>query len=291
LVAKWIAASFFCRKWGCGVCSTCKRVLKELHADFHSVKAEEGRRDILIGQIRDLCRKIATKPFEADRRAAIIDNADRMNEEAQNAFLKSLEEPPPNSLIILVSSLPGYLAPTIRSRCQRFRFGRLSQEEMERFTTLHPELEKDFSTRLADGSPGRLTQLIKVDAGRVIKIYLDFIASSVLPSPVAASACLMKWAAEKSGLKQEIREKLRLSLSLAAGLLRDMAMIMEDVEASQLLNVDLEKSLSEATRLYEMQGIFYVLRQIQEAAADINGYVDPGLSIENVFRVIRDVRK
>jgi DNA polymerase-3 subunit delta' len=291
LAARWLAAAYLCPKNGCGHCSTCARVLKGFHPDLHIVLAEEGRRDILIGQVRELTTSVATRPFEASGKAAIIDEANRMNEESQNAFLKTLEEPPPGSLIILVTAAADRLLPTIRSRCQRFLFSRLTEEEMCRFVSCRSQLEPDFPERLAGGSPGRLFKLVASDAGTARRIFIDFMASRAMPSPVQAAAELMQWAESKGGLKQHVRELLQQALSLGVGLLRDTAMLVGGAPLAHLLNKDLEGELRDAAGLYAPAGLFYCVRQIVEAVEDIGGYVDPGLAVENIFRVIRDARK
>jgi DNA polymerase-3 subunit delta' len=84
--------------------------------------------EIRVDQVRDLVGEIAGSPFEARRRVFVIDDAHTMNEAAQNALLKSLEEPPPRSHVVLVTSSPSGLRQTIRSRCQTLRFGPLSRE-------------------------------------------------------------------------------------------------------------------------------------------------------------------
>jgi hypothetical protein len=214
-----------------------------------------------------------------------------MNEESQNAFLKTLEEPPPKTWIVLVTSAPDRLLTTIRSRCQRFGFNLLKEKELKLFWAKHSEGLSDFPLRLAEGSPGRLLILIKADAAVPRNLLMDFIASKVLPSPVKATHELIEWANQKGNLRQQLREYLRLSLHLATGLLRDIAVLLEGAQGRHLLNQDLEKPLKEATLLYDLPGLFYAIQQIVENTADITGYVDPGLAVENTFRIIREVRK
>jgi len=84
--------------------------------------------EIRVGQVRELVREVPGTPYEARRRVFILDDAHSMNESSQNALLKSLEEPPPRSHLILVTSRPQRLSQTIRSRCQTLRFGPLSRE-------------------------------------------------------------------------------------------------------------------------------------------------------------------
>src|SRR6185503_17173769 len=85
---------------------------------------------IKIEQIRDVIDRAGYRPFEGRRRAVIVDEADALVAHAQNALLKTLEEPPSSSVFILVSSMPDSLLPTVLSRCPRLRFGELSAGEV-----------------------------------------------------------------------------------------------------------------------------------------------------------------
>lgn len=292
-VARWVAAAYLCADGGCGTCSSCKKVLAGLHPDLHEVGIEEGRMEIVISQIRALNEALQIKPFEAKGKAAVLDGADRMNEESQNAFLKTLEEPPPATVIVLVTAQAERLLPTIRSRCQRIRFNRLAPEEMAAFLRTRDNLKPEFPVSLAQGSPGRLLELADAGAGAARTLMIEFIASDRMPSPVKAGSELMDWArAGASGnLKHPVRERLRLSLGLCAGLLRDMVVLRAGGDVNQLLNSDLEKTLRRAVKMYEMSGLFFAARTVVDAVADITGYIDPGLATEKVFRIIRETRK
>jgi DNA polymerase-3 subunit delta' len=87
------------------------------HPDVHMVQAESKSRRIVIDQIRDLERSIQHKPLLSSSKVAIVHDADRMQQQAANAFLKTLEEPPPGSLILLLSTRPKAILETVRSRC------------------------------------------------------------------------------------------------------------------------------------------------------------------------------
>ncbi len=118
----------------CGTCDSCIQVLAGTHPDLHLVckPADKGFIPLaaFIGdddhRMREgLCHAIALKPFMGGRRIAIIDDADYLNEEGANSLLKTLEEPPPRSVLILIATSLERQLPTIRSRCQTVRFGRL----------------------------------------------------------------------------------------------------------------------------------------------------------------------
>lgn len=107
----------------CDVCSSCRRIARNLHPDVHQLRPESKLRQITIEPVRELIRVVHLKPHEAKFKVAIISGADRMNVQASNAFLKTLEEPPADSLLVLLSTEPMGLIETIRSRCLHLSFG------------------------------------------------------------------------------------------------------------------------------------------------------------------------
>jgi DNA polymerase-3 subunit delta' len=107
----------------CDACLVCRKIDGENHGDVHWVRPESKSRIITIEQIRELGREIHLKPNEAEFKVAVVVAADRLNPQAGNAFLKTLEEPPPNSVLILLTTDPSRLLETILSRCLRLNFG------------------------------------------------------------------------------------------------------------------------------------------------------------------------
>jgi DNA polymerase-3 subunit delta' len=110
----------------CDECSSCRKIDAGIHPDFLLVSPESGQ--IRVEEIRAIDDALSFKAFEGRYKAVIVDDADTMNQYAANAFLKTLEEPPESSLIILISSNPDRLSDTIRSRCSRINFVPLSLE-------------------------------------------------------------------------------------------------------------------------------------------------------------------
>jgi len=106
----------------CDGCVHCRRIENETHPDVHWARPESRSRVITIDQMRELMREIQLKPAEAAFKVAIIVAADRLNLQAANAFLKTLEEPPPDSFLILLSTEPQRLLETVLSRCLRLNF-------------------------------------------------------------------------------------------------------------------------------------------------------------------------
>ena len=123
----------------CDECLACRKIAHENHADVHWVRPESKTRVIVVDQMRELMREIQLKPTEAEYKVAVIVAADRLKTEAANAFLKTLEEPPPKSILILLTTEPQRILETILSRCLRLNFAgsgapKLSAAQLEWLT-------------------------------------------------------------------------------------------------------------------------------------------------------------
>ncbi len=138
----------------CQLCPQCQRIASSLHPDVYLVTVEPGGKEVRISQIRELEHWLYLKPYEGRMRVAIIDPADAMNIEAQNAFLKTLEEPPEQAVLILVACHEGRLLPTVRSRCQRVALAPVPIPLLASALAQMGVREGELFARLAQGRPG-----------------------------------------------------------------------------------------------------------------------------------------
>ena len=133
-------------------------------------KPYELARGIKVDQVREIQRRLNTRPTMGDKRVVIIDPADDMEVSASNALLKSLEEPPQGTYFLLVAHSPARLLPTIRSRCRTVRFPVIAHEEMDQLLRrLAPEAEiasRDAAIAAAAGSPGAALSFLDFDLGK-----------------------------------------------------------------------------------------------------------------------------
>jgi DNA polymerase-3 subunit delta' len=167
--------------------SVTKRVTAQAHPDLRvierSVNERTGklRSEIVVDDIRDLSHFLRLTPSDGGWRIAIIDAADEMNRNAANALLKILEEPPDNSVLLVVSHAPGRLLPTIRSRCRKLVLKPLPEEQTNQLLTeflpaLSPQ-ERQALASLADGSPGRAVELAAAGSLELYRAVADLLGT------------------------------------------------------------------------------------------------------------------
>lgn len=167
---------------GCGVCPSCRKVSLQGHPDVFLVVPDGD--EIKIDQIRQVQDRLALRPFEGTKKILIVDEADRLNAASSNAFLKTLEEPPGDTLIILITALPLSLLATIRSRCQEIRFHPLPRHLLAQALMNKrglPEEDAWFLAALAQGSMGRgldmdVTQE-KADRKKIVDLLSELASS------------------------------------------------------------------------------------------------------------------
>ena len=194
--------------------------------------------EMRVAQVRELLPEIAAAPFEARRRVFVIDDAHTMNDFAQNALLKSLEEPASRSHVILVSSSTAALLPTIRSRCQRLRFGPLPRPLVSELL----RSERGLSSEAAD--------LQAALAGGSLQAALSHEPSSDLRLRDELIGWLERLAGADALVRMEAAEALEqaddptLLLTTLRSLLRDLAALRAGAAPGALLNPDRAERLS-----------------------------------------------
>jgi DNA polymerase-3 subunit delta' len=141
----------------CGRCIDCARIRNRNHPDIREIEPLPGKKEITIQQIRGMEKDLQFRSFSGGRKVAILDPAALLNQPSQNALLKTLEEPPKDSLLILIAPNAGVLLPTLRSRCLRVSFGPIPPRALANFLSSRTGLSIEKAQLLAAvsmGSPG-----------------------------------------------------------------------------------------------------------------------------------------
>ena len=201
----------------CLMCGSCHRFDEGTHADFLTVgllQKSDGtvEKMIKVDQIRSLQKKLALKSYEGGRRIILITNADRMNPSTANALLKTLEEPPSDTVFLLTSNAPSSLLPTVISRCQALRFAPLSHEVLAKVAT--QKLGRDLSDvqpvlEMADGSVSRLIQLLDDD---MRALHQRCKARILALRDGAGAPAVIEYAEQDAADKKRVRPQLVLEL-------------------------------------------------------------------------------
>ena len=225
---------------------------------------------IKIDVVRAVIADAGRRPFEARRRVVVIDEADALVEAAQNALLKTLEEPPPSSIFLLVSSLPDALLTTVRSRCPRLRFGPLAPGDVAAALVRdhkYSEAEARAAAADADGSIGRALSAESadlVDARETATRVLQHAARAADPvSRVGAAQDL----SPKKGSPMNERDQLTACLRIMASVLRDLGLMASQADASVLANTDLRAELDGLARSYDAKRTVRAYTAVDEALA------------------------
>ena len=164
--ARLLGQALFCRTPGtppgesCGRCPGCAKMAADSHGDWHVVRTE--KKIMAVGLIREAMHALELRPMEGGVKMLVIEDADRMNASAQNALLKTLEEPPGAAHLILTTARLRAILPTVVSRCQRVRFAPLPADEITRVVVAQrglPEAQARMVAALAQGSLGVALQM------------------------------------------------------------------------------------------------------------------------------------
>jgi DNA polymerase-3 subunit delta' len=230
--------------------------------------------EIRVGQVRDLIAEIAGAPFEARRRVFVVDDAHTMNEAAQNALLKSLEEPPARSHVILVSAAPLGLLQTIRSRCQLLRFGPLTRAAVAAHLAAErglPEAEASQRAALAGGSLGRASLFEGDSYGRLREGLV-----ALLERAGSLDAAGRMQAAEEL----EQAEDPAMLLTTLRSLLRDVLALRAGAPGEALVHADLADRLAPVARGPLAERAMALAEEADEARVALRGFASRPLTFD-----------
>ena len=285
-IATLLAARENCRNPSsddlCGSCPSCTKTLSGFHPDIRFYPAEEPANTIGIDEIRGINQEAQYLPFEGNQRAFIIDRAERMTPEAQNALLKTLEEPPSTSHLFLVTSYPQRLLTTIRSRCQMLNFRPLHRQEIEAFLKGHTQLdEPELRASFAGGSLGEALILdLKALLGRrdrVLGLLEAWFADESFEAVFSHTE-----GREWSGLVKK-RDSVAQLLDLVQSLCYDIHFQLVGTP-ERIVNRDCTGAIEGLARqTSDPLQLHHLLEAVVEARRDIERYVNPQMCFETLW--------
>ena len=257
----------------CGHCTVCRRVARGVHADVLMIEPGDSG-SIKVDQVRGAIERSAYRPFEGRRRVVIVDEADAMEAPAQNALLKTLEEPPAASTFVLVTARPDLLLPTVRSRCQRVRFAPLSPANIAQVLVRdHGFAEHDAhaAAALADGSLARA-----LEGDTDVYVEARAAAVSMLGTVAHASNPVQRLAAARAlGRDKVDRDELSRRLRLVSSVLRDLGVLQAQAEDRTLAHSDLKPALQRLLPAFEGDRAVRAFSAVEQALDALDRNASP----------------
>jgi DNA polymerase III subunit delta' len=271
----------------CGECVTCRKIERREHGDVRTLMREikdptivkdNKSRYIKIEYTRALSEQAQFRPYEGRRRVFIIDEAEWLQDPAANSLLKTLEEPPPTSLVVLVTSKPYSLIETIRSRCLMLNFAPLGAEEIEQHlstTENRPVEEARMLARVSRGSIGRALEIKLDDYREMRNTMLEIVETLCLTRDMTK---LLR-ASEYLGRKLE-KEAFEEHLDTLSVLLGDLFHLKLDGSAESLTNADIVERLVRVAENITIEQITDLADKIEQIFVALPRNVNRNLAME-----------
>lgn len=262
----------------CGECHVCRRIARGMHPDVEAIEpCETG--NIKIDVVREAVRKTGYRPFEGQRRVIIFDSAEALGPDAQDALLKTLEEPPASAMLVLVTSVPDQLLPTVRSRCPVVRFAPLTPRDVATWLMRATGVDEARAHAVAAVANGSLTAAqeiaesgaegVRAAAQRV----LEQVADAADPR-VRLEATRELVGRGRAGAGE--RQALAVVLHAMASLIRDLGSLATRADLP-LANSDLAPALAGLSRSFDADRACRAFATIDEALAALEKNASPKL--------------
>ena len=274
----------------CGRCVSCASFESGNHPDVIYVrrgKNDKGaeEKEIKVGAVREVISKnVEIKPYSSPYKVFIIEDADTMNIAAQNAFLKTLEEPPSYAVFLLLVENASKMLPTVLSRCQRFRMESISPEKIREYITENtdiPENSVRAAALFARGSIGRGMELAASEDFNSVR--LD-----------AADRCIRLMEADLVGLyritaeMEDYRDRIGSYLDMIYLLYRDCLVYTSTGSMDRVIQQDMGESIIKLSHLTGLKRLERGCSLINEAADNLRKHGDFQLVIENLFFKLKE---
>ncbi len=274
LMALALVRALFCAEGnGCGDCIPCRKVDHQNHPDLHVLEAEGA--SIKIEQVRSLQRQFSYRPMEAPKKVCIIEGAEKMLPAAGNALLKTLEEPSGDAILILLTAHPDQILDTIRSRCQRLPYSRISHDLLQRTLVERLGLDDTQGHLLAALSEGSFKKAL----GKDRDLYLER-RKGLLKTLTALSAGSINPLFDFAEDLAQEKELLPDILEVFQAFYRDVLLYMHGRPENELVNIDLLEKVRRVAQREDISSLLAKLGALSTARKHFDRNVNRQLAIE-----------
>lgn len=284
LVARTLAKAINClneKDDSCDKCLSCLKIDKNEHPDVHFI----GRANldaIKIDSIRDLKKDVNLKAYyEVKKKVFIINDAHKLTAEAANALLKILEEPPTDTLIILITAKPALLFKTIISRCKLIKFSPLKRTELKEILKKDYRLQDNLAHFLAYFSEGRIGKALRLKDSDILREKNRIIDEFTQPLHARAGFTIKSEPAFQ-GLSIQNKDDIHSYLNILASWFRDIYLIKIGLAPSQLINFDRRGELLRSMKRYTLFDLDDILKSICDSLLYLEQNVNIKLLLSNL---------
>jgi DNA polymerase-3 subunit delta' len=267
----------------CGYCASCRKFDSGNHPNIEIIKPTGA--SIKIKQIREIIAKVAKKPFESGYKIVILQGADKMTQDAQDAFLKTLEEPPANTIFILLVQNHNSLLPTVVSRCQVFYMRNVSTQQIESYLLENYNYDKEqirFAAVSANGIIGRAIEMLNnKELQDLRQLYVSLIYKISDSSYAELSAA--------AGELTESREAAEKLLDFMLSWYRDILISKQDCDKQVLVNSDNADIIMRQGEKLDENKLNRIIDVIKQTISYINHNVGTKNSIDSMLLNIMEV--
>ncbi len=276
----------------CDACRACEKVKRGVHPDVITLRRAEDRQSIGTEAVREqVLRRAYLRPQEGRWQVFVIDDVQLVTVNALNALLKTLEEPPPDTVLILVTPNLHALPATVVSRCRRVRFNGLSRSDLTAILAEKQGGEEADLHRLVSLSMGRLDRVLGPEAADLAgrrEAVLELLNGLAVPPGKADEAGLLSMAADLAGAGKTARQEVFQLLEMLRGLFRDIIILQVAPGDLEPWSVDVEEELSEVGRSWGLSGLIRALEKVESAGRDVSaGNTNPALTLEELIIALR----
>ena len=285
-VGKFLAAKNFAKaincldeeKKPCEKCTSCNKINSNIHPDVFFVEPKGVSFSVGIDQIREVMSKASLKPYEARSKVFVINNAHSMKAEASNAFLKTLEEPPADTVFILISRSKDLLLPTIVSRCHTIKFSSASSELVEQVLMEKFSIRKDEAKILGNFSSQRIGEAIRLKEKNLIN-RKNRIIDILLNPEEDFSGEIANYAG-----KEELKENLEFLVSF----FRDIFLYKTVKNEKTIFHLDRIEDIRDQCERFSSEELDYLIKKIITLRSYVDYNVNPKIIVDVLTNEVRN---
>lgn len=269
----------------CGQCPNCIAIQNNNHPDVRLIEPLTGKKEISIQQVREIEKELIYRSFSGGKKVAVVDPATLMNWSAQNALLKTLEEPPQDSLLILIAVRGKGLLPTVRSRCLRLSFASLPKHAISGFLTSKAgktQEEAEFLAALSQGSLGAAKNIEREGLLEKRRAWLNML--------VSLTAGNYRTGLETAEVLAGNREEALKFLQWSGSWYRDLLAHALTQGSHEVVNIDMMPQIHQQSTQASTASLLLLFAKTVEAAERIRRNVNRRMVIEELFMTVVERR-